>query len=204
MTILSQRISALRHERELTQSGLAELLTATRGAVAQWETGKSLPGLDSITRLAQIFEVSVDYLLGRSDIRNPRKIPAEMAGILDFQPELPLLLTAMFAGKGLRNQAQIMLYTGHALSAEELAALTIGASPLAFAEEKLVRFFRKFPLIQIREYFRVARTPLPQSFIDLESELREVIKQVRLSSDGSPAALEYVLQLAREIFTEED
>lgn len=202
MTILSQRISTLRHERELTQSGLAEMLPATRGAIAQWETGKSTPGVDSLTRLAQIFQVSVDYLLGRSAERNLREFPAEMAALLDFQPELPPLLQAMFAAKGLRNKAQVLIFTGQVLTAVELEALLRGATPLSFPEDKLVRFFRKFPLEQLREYYRTARLPLPQSFIDLESELREVIKQVRLSSDGSPEALEYVLQLAREIFTE--
>lgn len=201
MDVLSQRISSLRHERELTQSGLAELLGATRGAVAQWETGKSAPGVDSLIRLAQIFQVSVDYLLGRSEQRNLRELPVEMAGLLDFQPELSPILQAMFAGKGLRNKAQVMLFTGQVLTGVEIEALTRGATPLAFSEDKLVRFFRKFPLEQLREYYRAARLPLPQSFIDLESELREVIKQVRLSSDGSPEALEYVLQLAREIFS---
>ena len=200
MSTLSQRIAALRHEQGMTQTALAQQLPATRGAVAQWETGKSAPGLESLTRLAQIFQVSVDYLLGRCEERRLESRPGEQAAWSEDDPELAALLQQMFAQKSLRHPAHILLFCGQALNAGELEILCRGASPLRFPEVQLVRFFRKFPLEQVRAYYRAARVPLPQPFLDLESELRDILTRVRMSTDGSPEALEYVLQLAQEIF----
>ena len=61
---LSENIRAFRKERSLTQEGLAEALGVTAGAVYKWEAGLSTPDLDLIVALADLFDTSVDVLLG--------------------------------------------------------------------------------------------------------------------------------------------
>ena len=51
----------------MTQTQLAELLATTQDTVSLWELGKSYPDIPSLVRLCDIFDVSADYLLGRSD-----------------------------------------------------------------------------------------------------------------------------------------
>ena len=56
-------ILRLREERGLSQSALAEKLFVTRQAVSRWESDAAYPETDKIVRMAQILEVSCDYLL---------------------------------------------------------------------------------------------------------------------------------------------
>ena len=63
MNQIGKEIKKLRTERELTQDQLAEKLNVTRQAVSNWETGKTQPDLETLTALADIFEVSVEELI---------------------------------------------------------------------------------------------------------------------------------------------
>lgn len=64
------RIYDLRKEKGLTQLELAKALDVTQTAVSHWETGKNMPDTQQAITLADIFEVSIDYLLGQSDGRS--------------------------------------------------------------------------------------------------------------------------------------
>lgn len=68
--IFIKRLKALRKENDLTQPDLAKILGMSRGAIGHWEVGGREPGLNVINTLAQLFKVSVDYMLGNSDFRN--------------------------------------------------------------------------------------------------------------------------------------
>ena len=57
------RISALRKEKGMTQSALAEKMGVTDKAVSKWERDLSFPDVGSLPKLAQIFELTVDELL---------------------------------------------------------------------------------------------------------------------------------------------
>lgn len=48
----------------LSQSALGGKLSVSQDTVSMWEKNKSLPDFDSIKRIAVLFEVSADYLLG--------------------------------------------------------------------------------------------------------------------------------------------
>ncbi len=67
MEIIGQRIKELRIEKGLTQSQLAQRLWLTTSAVSAYESFTRLPSLDILVKLAYIFNVSTDYLLGRND-----------------------------------------------------------------------------------------------------------------------------------------
>ncbi|MPN08653.1 HTH-type transcriptional regulator Xre [bioreactor metagenome] len=57
----------MRIQKQLTQEELAQVLKIQRGTLANWEIGRTEPDLATISHLADYFNVSVDYLLGRSD-----------------------------------------------------------------------------------------------------------------------------------------
>ena len=74
MANLQDRIKNLRIEKDYTQQQLASLLEVSRSTVAGWETGKRKPDYETIHKLADIFAVSTDYLLGRSNIKEPAEL----------------------------------------------------------------------------------------------------------------------------------
>ena len=63
METLNERIKQLRKEKGLTQSQLADELGVTDKAVSKWEVGESNPDISLLVKLAEIFDVTIDYLL---------------------------------------------------------------------------------------------------------------------------------------------
>ena len=61
------RIKSLRQKKGLSQQELAKLLFVNQTAVSQWERGVTNPSTDTAIALADFFDVSLDYLVGRSD-----------------------------------------------------------------------------------------------------------------------------------------
>ena len=70
---INEIIRKLRHEREMTQNDLANLLNCNRQKIADLERGKSCPSVDDLILLCKIFNVSADYLLGLSDVKSVDK-----------------------------------------------------------------------------------------------------------------------------------
>lgn len=73
------RIKELRTEFGITQADLAKLLKISDRAVGYYEKGEREPDNGTLIKIAEYFKVSVDYLLGRTDIRNA-DIPKEVDG----------------------------------------------------------------------------------------------------------------------------
>lgn len=63
-TDTSTRLKVLRTQKGYTQEEIANRLNVSRQAVSRWETGKSSPDIDNLTLLGEIYEVSVDEILG--------------------------------------------------------------------------------------------------------------------------------------------
>ena len=61
--MLGENIRNLRKENKISQEDLAEKLCVSRQSISLWETGKTQPTLDLVTRLADLFEISTDELL---------------------------------------------------------------------------------------------------------------------------------------------
>ena len=59
-----QRIKSLRREANMTQESLAELLSISSQAVSRWETDVAMPDISLLPSLANLFNVTTDYLLG--------------------------------------------------------------------------------------------------------------------------------------------
>ncbi len=60
---LSEKIMNLRKKNGWSQEELAERLDISRQSVSKWESGESIPTLEKLIRISEIFEVSTDYLL---------------------------------------------------------------------------------------------------------------------------------------------
>jgi len=79
MEAFADRLPKLREDRGLTQARLAELLETSPRVTNHWETGAALPRLDTLVQLADLLEVALDELVGRTEphepdlkIRNPK------------------------------------------------------------------------------------------------------------------------------------
>ncbi len=64
---MHQILKELRIENSLTQKDLAVKLGITQDSISLWEKGKRIPDTQYLTKLCEIFNVSADYLLGRTD-----------------------------------------------------------------------------------------------------------------------------------------
>ena len=65
--MFATRLKELRNNKHLTQAKLAELMGVSQQAVGLWERSKNMPSHEIVDKLASLFDVTVDYLLGRSD-----------------------------------------------------------------------------------------------------------------------------------------
>ena len=65
--ILSEKIMSLRKQNGWSQEDLSEKLDVSRQSVSKWESGASIPDIEKIVKMSQIFSVSTDYLLKDSD-----------------------------------------------------------------------------------------------------------------------------------------
>jgi transcriptional regulator with XRE-family HTH domain len=62
-------LKKLRNERRISQKSLSQYLGLTRQAIASYETGKREPGYEILIKIAEYFQVSTDYLLGRTNCK---------------------------------------------------------------------------------------------------------------------------------------
>lgn len=60
---LGERIASLRNEKRMSQGELAEKLNVSRQSVSKWETDASIPELDKIIQLCELFHISMDELV---------------------------------------------------------------------------------------------------------------------------------------------
>ncbi|MBP5170319.1 MAG: helix-turn-helix transcriptional regulator [Oscillospiraceae bacterium] len=62
------RLRELRQTKGFTQTELADAIQTTKQAISQYERGVRRPDLDTLAALGDCFNVSTDYLLGKSDV----------------------------------------------------------------------------------------------------------------------------------------
>lgn len=67
---MKTRITELREQRGLSQGSLADLVGLKDNTICQYETGKRTPNIYVLIKLADIFGVTIDYLIKRSDRNN--------------------------------------------------------------------------------------------------------------------------------------
>ena len=67
-----QRLKDIRTDRDIDQKEIAELLQTTQQQISKYENGKQMMGIDKYRKLAQFYNISLDYLTGLIDV--PRKL----------------------------------------------------------------------------------------------------------------------------------
>lgn len=96
------RLKALRKEKKLTQVKLGEMLNYGYTAIANYESGRNQPSIPDLKKIASIFNVSMDYLLGVNDIRHPYVIDDETAEFNEFRRYYAML--------NMDSRQELMLY----------------------------------------------------------------------------------------------
>lgn len=98
MPNFSSRIKLLRTERGITQEQLASMLKVSRSTIGMYESGKREPDFETSEAIADIFNVDMDFLMGRSDVE--RKHPLTPTTVIPpgFQP-MPEMATVPIVGR---------------------------------------------------------------------------------------------------------
>ncbi|MCL6548972.1 MAG: helix-turn-helix domain-containing protein [Alicyclobacillus sp.] len=87
---LGERLRELRLSRDLSQADLGRHFRVAKQTISNYETGHSSPTPDQLQAFADFFHVSVDYLLGRTDIRQPL-VRQEQATFQETDPDVAVL-----------------------------------------------------------------------------------------------------------------
>lgn len=104
------RIKELREEKNLTQEDVSKALNTTRTNIGRWEKGENEPTSGFLIKLADFFECSVDYLLGRSDDFGNVTIKEKSA---ELTPDEKKLL-ALFQNIPLDRQKEVIGFAEYA------------------------------------------------------------------------------------------
>ena len=65
LNIFPQRLKELRLKKGLTQQQIADEIGVNRGSYSNWEKGKREPSFENLVKLADLLDVSLDWLFGR-------------------------------------------------------------------------------------------------------------------------------------------
>lgn len=63
-------LKKLRQDKKMTQEELAIKINSSRSNIANYENNNNMPSVEILDRLAKIFDVSTDYMLGKTNIKN--------------------------------------------------------------------------------------------------------------------------------------
>lgn len=94
------KIKNLREENDIKQEELSKILNVQRSNVSKYETGKILLREDQIVNLCKFFNVSADYLLGLSSIKDSTNTEKELFDLLGINKQ-------KYANLSLKSQQQI-------------------------------------------------------------------------------------------------
>ncbi len=70
--MLKERLVKLRTNKGLSQYELARILNLSRGQISNYELGSRQPDYETLSKIADFFDVSTDYLLDRTDDPSPK------------------------------------------------------------------------------------------------------------------------------------
>lgn len=149
MLYLAENLKKFRVLKDLTQEDVADYLGITPQSVSKWERGECYPDIDFLPALANIFETSVDLLIGMDTIRAEKTIDDIHSRATNFQrqedydsaekvyrealliypnnPEMLLGLAGTLALKGKSEEAVCLIEKGLPLSSNEKQKSTMRA-----------------------------------------------------------------------------
>lgn len=111
--MFKQRLKQLRKEKGLIQKELADIFHMQNTAISKYELGERKPDQDTLMNLAKYFDVSLDYLTGVSDIRNPyTEDKDKYKKVDDIEEAMKIILEQpglMLKGSILSDESKIIL-----------------------------------------------------------------------------------------------
>lgn len=87
--MIKERLKQLRHEKGLNQRELAKDLKLSTSTIGMYEAGQRTPDAETLKRTADYFNTTVDYLLGRSNNRDPEKEIIAASREFGYEKDLP-------------------------------------------------------------------------------------------------------------------
>ncbi|RKM60808.1 helix-turn-helix domain-containing protein [Butyrivibrio sp. XB500-5] len=206
MMYLPTNLKKYRMQKDLTQEDVAEFLGITAQSVSKWERGESFPDITFLPALANIFETSVDLLLGMDTIRaektrldiHKKAIGYQRSGDYDMaektyrealliypnKPGMILGLASTLALKGKTEEAIELMERGLPISQNEKQKSTMRAT-LCFLYLKAGMEDKANKLASLLPHMRESREvilPLIQQGLS-DSEIDDNIKTIVLG-DG--------------------
>ena len=113
---LGENIRKMRKERSLTQEALAEVLGVTVGAVYKWEADLSIPEVEMLVRIADLFDTSVDAMLGYEAADNRKQSIRDRLTMFLLQKDKSGLIEAEKVLVKYPNDYGILLIAAHMYS----------------------------------------------------------------------------------------
>lgn len=145
--MLAERLKELRNKNNLTQKQFAAIFNIASGTIAMWETNKRRPDSEMLANIADYFNVSVDYLLGKE-----KKTPdfSEVDNIISFAgfKQIPIIGT-IACGEPILAEENIEGYTNVELNIHADFALRCKGDSMApkFLDGDIV-LIRQQPVVE--------------------------------------------------------
>ncbi len=103
MEVVAKRLRELRQKTDLSQAKIADVLGLKQGAINRYENNQSEPTNTTLCRYAEFFDVSLDYIFGRTD--NPQGTSFECKPKMEMShPELKEFIEMCFDPKSPMNE----------------------------------------------------------------------------------------------------
>ena len=97
---IGERLRELRNLKDYRQEEVARMLGVERHALSQYETGARIPPSDIVAKLASIYEVSTDYLLGVDITEKEKSVSIDVTGLSNREITLLTCLVEVMKEKG--------------------------------------------------------------------------------------------------------
>lgn len=167
---MSYRFKDARVQSGISQKDAAEQLQVSAATVNNWESGRRLPTIDALEKMADLYGVSTDYLLGRTDAANPFSHIVESIDkdILPFIHDHPVFVNNKRWGLVDAINERIRFLDGSELPFSD--ATRISALPPIFQSNSIPEG-RKLSRDEIGTYIRVWVEPISKDE-DLRQEMR--------------------------------
>lgn len=97
--VFARILKNLREERGLSQQGLADALNVKRSTIGNYEQGTRSPDMETLELIADFFNVDMDYLYGKTGIRNKYRHLEDRIMTTKTASYIPETIAAHFEGK---------------------------------------------------------------------------------------------------------
>lgn len=103
---MSNRIKELRTEKKITQLQLSIALGVTQETISAYEHDRHMPSLSALMKMSELFDASMDYIMGLSNVRH---MPLDAEGD-SGDSEQKNKLIYFYSRLGTKNKARLLAY----------------------------------------------------------------------------------------------